>query len=121
MHDALEWGQRGIRETDLPTFVELLKNLFDAFEFAVGTIGFEFDSKDLFLSDECWPSHDYDLSNLNKTLIETTDVTRFIYILVNKTYMQLTSLDPLPEFRKVEDNQKYLLFEWKGTLEVFLQ
>lgn len=117
VHDAPEWIQNGIRKTDLPAFVDLLKTLFDVFEFPAGTIGYEYDSKDLFDINECWPSSEYDLSKLDAMRIESRDVVPFIYILVNKTCRPLIGLQHWPAFRKVEDTERYFLIEWKEILE----
>lgn len=103
--DAPEWGQKGVKDTDLPIFVDLLKKLFETFTFPLGTIGFEYDSTDLFSIDECWPSSGYDLAKLDKARIEKIDDTDFIYILVNKSFTLL------PAVQKAEDSEKYLLLE----------
>ena len=107
-HDAREWRQKGVKETDLPTFVDLLEKLFDVFEFPVGTIGLEYDSKDLFPIDVGWPNSGYDLRNLDMTRLTNIDATHFICILLNKRL-------PYPRMdQKAKETHKYLLLGWKG-------
>lgn len=89
--DAPEWNQRGITETDFPVFKEFLHNLFDKFDFIIGTLGYEVSATDLFDTEDGWPSEKYSLDNLKRNAFEAGD--HFLMIAVNKKYLDLTDVD----------------------------
>jgi len=108
VHDTPEWGQSGIKDTDLPVFIDFLRKLFDIFEFPVGTVGIEYDSKDLFAIDEGWPNSGYDLANLDFTRIKNIDDTPFICILLKKNLTHRLIV------QQTEETEKYILLQRKA-------
>lgn len=85
--DEPDWDQKGITKDQLPIFKILLHNLFDTFDYIIGTMGYEVSVADLFDTEETWPNEKYNLENLNMKSIQVSDY--FSLIIVNKKYLDL--------------------------------
>jgi hypothetical protein len=83
--DAPEWNQVGITIEQLPFFKEFLYKLFDTFDFAIGTVGYEVSVTDLFDTNETWPNEKYNLDNINNKLLQVDNY--FSLIIANKKYL----------------------------------
>lgn len=79
--DAPEWNQPGVRDDELPEFIELLVLLNKEINFLVGGLAFEEDVNALFNTKECWPHEDY---NVSKLLVDQTEnkLKSFMAVLV---------------------------------------
>lgn len=80
------WGQRGLKNDQLPDFVVFLKSLSRFSKFLVGTVGFHAWTMFLFPTEECWPHLDYDLKNLTRRAIQAR-ADDFIYIVARKDFL----------------------------------
>ena len=82
------WGQKGLKNDELPDFIGLLKSLSHLSKFLIGTIGFHAWTMFLFPTKECWPHPDYDLKNLTRRAIESrAHGYDFIYIIARKDFL----------------------------------
>jgi|SRR5688572_3651266 len=89
--DAPEWNQKGITEKQLPIFKDFLNNLFDTFDFILGTMGYENSVTQLFDTNEPWPNDTYSLDNINKQSFQVDHY--FALIVANKKYIDLHDND----------------------------
>jgi len=65
-YDAKEWGQKGIKNTDLPEFSKFLSALFNIFEFEIGAIAYENDCTLLFFEHSViWPNEFFTIKNID--------------------------------------------------------
>lgn len=88
--DAPEWNQVGITKRQLPIFKDFVNNLFDTFEFIVGTMAYENSVTDLFATDDTWPNKKYNLDNINKQSFQVDHY--FSIIVANKQYIDLQDI-----------------------------
>lgn len=89
--DAPEWNQKGITETQIPDFKNVLHNLFDTFDFILGTIGYEVSTTDLFDTEDGWPSEKYNLNNIKRPALNGDNY--FLTIITNKKHIDLKDID----------------------------
>lgn len=85
--DEPEWNQKGIAENQISIFHSLLDNLFDAFDFIIGTVGYENSVSELFDTNETYPNEKYILDNLSKQSLQTDNY--YSYIVANKIFIDL--------------------------------
>jgi hypothetical protein len=91
--DAPEWNQHGITESQLPAFKLFLDSLYDAFQFPIGTLGFENSVTDIFDTSEGWPNEVYNLERINMRSVQVEN--HFLYIVANKNYVDLYEIEGL--------------------------
>ena len=91
--DEPEWNQKGISESQLPIFKDLLSNLFDTFDFIIGTIGYENSVTQLFDTTETWPNEKFNLNNINRQSLRVDHY--FSFIVANKKYIELEDMEGL--------------------------
>ena len=91
--DAPEWGQKGIAQSQVHLFKDMLHRLYDTFHFAIGTVGYENTVTDLFDTNETWPDESYNLDNINKGSVQVENY--FIAIIANKNQIQLQEVKGL--------------------------
>ena len=87
VHDAPEWGQKGIKQDQIHLFKDMLHRLYETFHFAIGTVAYENGVTAFFDTSEGWPHESYRLENVNKAFVQLDH--DFITIIVNKNYIQL--------------------------------
>jgi hypothetical protein len=69
----------------LPIFKTLLDNLYEKFQFPLGSVGYENSVTELFQVDEGWPSERY--------IPETFQIKAdFVYVVADKNYVDLSAL-----------------------------
>ncbi len=100
--DAPEWNQRGITKSQLPIFGNLLHRLFDAFDYIIGTMSYEYSVTNLFDRAGSWPDESYHPDNIKKQLLLGDH--HFILIIANKKHIDLTDRNELRT-----DGQKQIL------------
>ena len=88
--DAPEWNQIGVKENQIQLFKNMLHNLFDTFQFAIGTLGYENSVTDLFATSEPYPSEKYSLDNINRQSLQVDNY--FSLIIGNKNYIDLEGI-----------------------------
>jgi hypothetical protein len=84
------WGQRGLKNDELPDFVDFLKGLSRLSPFLLGSIGFHTWTMFLFPTEECFPHPDYHLKNLTRSAIESranNSAYEFIYVIARKDFL----------------------------------
>ena len=91
--DEPEWNQRGIGENRIHLFKDLLNKLFDAFQFSIGTLGYENSVTDLFDTIDTWPDDKYDIANLNRDVLQVGHY--FSLIIANKNHVDLQGISGL--------------------------
>ena len=91
------WGQKGLKNEELPEFVLFLRSLARLSQFPVGTIGFGTWTMFLFSTDESWPHPDYDLKNLTSEVMKANS-DEFICVVARDDFVGL----PLVEVRMDE-------------------
>jgi hypothetical protein len=92
------WGQKGLKNDELPDFVVFLKSLGRLLKFEVGTIGFHAWAIFLFSTNEDWGHSSYALKNLTRERIESRahdSAHPFIYVVARNDF--LDNGDNLPE------------------------
>ena len=89
--DAPEWNQKGITEDQIPYFKKVLHNLFDTFDFILGTLGYEVSTTDLFDTRDGWPSEKYNLDNIKSRAFHGDDY--FLTIIANKRHIDIADID----------------------------
>jgi hypothetical protein len=77
------WGQKGLKNDELPDFAVFLQSLSGLSKFIVGTVGFHVWAPFLFSTDNCFPHPDYDLKNLTSDVIKA-NADKFIYVLARR-------------------------------------
>lgn len=87
------WGQKGVKNDELPDFAVFLQSLSHLSKFIVGTVGFHVWAPFLFSTDECFPHPDYDLKNLTSEVIET-NADKFIYVLARRDFFNPADNSP---------------------------
>lgn len=89
--DVPEWNQKGITEKQIPSFKNVLHNLFETFDFTIGTIGYEVSTTDLFDTEDVWPSEKYNLDNIKRRALKGDNY--FLTIIANKNHIVLQDID----------------------------
>lgn len=105
--DAPEWNQKGITEKQIPNFKIVLHNLFDTFDFILGTIGYEVSTTDLFDTEDIWPSEKYNLDNIKRRALKGDN--NLLTIITNKKHIDLEDIDG------VNTNGQKQIIERKNT------
>ena len=85
--DEPEWEQKGITENQIPLFKDMLNKLFDTFQFAIGTLGYENSVTDLFNTTDTYPSEEYRLDNISIDLLQVENY--FTLIIADKSLIDL--------------------------------
>lgn len=91
--DAPEWNQKGISKNQFPVFKDFLNNLFDTFDFIIGTMGYENSVTELFDTTDTWPDEKYRLDNINRQSLQVDHY--FSFIIANKKYIDLRDINGL--------------------------
>lgn len=65
IYDADEWNQKGIRENDKPAFRQLFKQIQDNLKPILGTIAYEEDCEEMFVTEILAPNEYFSTKNLN--------------------------------------------------------
>jgi len=89
--DAPEWNQVGITERQLPSFKDFLNNLFDTFDFVLGTMAYENSVTDLFNITDGWPDEKYNIDNISRQLLQVDNY--FLLIIANKKHIDLQGIN----------------------------
>jgi len=91
--DAPEWNQRGISKNQHPVFKDFLNNLFDTFDFIIGTMSYENSVTELFNTTDTWPNEKYNLDNINIQSLQVDNY--FSFIIANKNQIDLQDIKGL--------------------------
>ncbi len=86
--DVPEWNQIGIADGQVYLFKNMLHSLFDAFNFVIGTVGYENSVTDLFDTAEAWPDESYIIENINEKLLSGENYFKLIIANGNKVNFQ---------------------------------
>lgn len=71
IYNVKEWNQKGLQKNDKPVFKEFFKSMRKLLNPLLGTIAYEKDCQDLFLTEELSPNKIYSIRNLSiKNIIE---------------------------------------------------
>ena len=92
------WGQRGLKNDELPEFIVFLKSLGRLLKFEIGTIGFHTWTMFLFDTDEDWGHPSYSLKNLTREVIKrraNDPDYDFVYVIAKKDFFE--NGDGMPE------------------------
>jgi hypothetical protein len=89
--DAPEWEQIGIKENEFDHMTNFLLELFQVYDFIIGSIAIEDDVTTFIDSDNIPPNQDYDYKNINSNLLNELPLY-FIKVIWNERYGKLDSL-----------------------------
>ncbi|PSL36347.1 hypothetical protein B0H99_107168 [Planomicrobium soli] len=91
--DAPEWNQSGIKNEDLPCFIDFLITLYEKFEFIAGGIALDEDVRELFDCMETTPSECYRFEKLSAPAILHSQ-KKFLALVWNENYQKLQDTPP---------------------------
>ena len=87
LYDAKEWNQKGIRSIDKPAFIQFFKSAKVVLEPILGTIAYEEDCEELFMTDILSPNKYFSIKNLNINSIKerlNQNVNQYEYFWLGK-------------------------------------
>jgi hypothetical protein len=82
--DEEEWGQLGIKSEQVPSFKDLLVELYDQFRFPLGTVGIEKNALELFDANSGWPDESYSLARINVESLLSKGSRGLLRVIVNR-------------------------------------